>query len=473
MDEDFGDLSAEEAPPPPPPPPKVKRSLFAKKITAKVPADSEPVDFYSRAKDTFPQRRAEEERRRLKKLEKLVRKRSSTSVEVKEGSPSGEKRRKVSEQREGYSSDENAGKQATRPDANRKDSAHSSHEKTGKRDSPNSLLARYTKDINARKSDSPKAKTAEKGYISLSDSEEDGASADEEEIARPPTKLPVRYPTRQQISLSDDEDDFTIAPRKVRPPPPVEDIAEKSDEEFPELVAAAKERARKLAEQKLAAAAAFSTQNHEDVDGDDVFSTGAAKNTEPVIDILVTSHIEGSKPLAVKRKLYAKLREVRWAWCDRQILDGQKLSQETKDSIFLTWKGNKLWDWSDCSGCVENYDDGKVHLEAWTQDVFEAWKKKGDVKSRGSEHSEEDEIVKEAPVPRTKLFMKSRQFPDYKLIVKPSTTIQKMIDAFRSSNDVPDNQGITLHFDGDKLDPDDKIEDTELGDLDSVEVHIQ
>lgn len=109
MDDDFGDLSAEEAPAPPSPPPVIKkRSLFAKKITAKNPETTEAVDFYSRAKAIYPQRRAEEERRQQKKLEKLERKRSSTSVEVKEGSPSGEKRRRVSEQRDGYSSDENA-----------------------------------------------------------------------------------------------------------------------------------------------------------------------------------------------------------------------------------------------------------------------------------------------------------------------------------------------------------------------------
>lgn len=108
MDDDFGDLSAEEAPAPPPPPPKVKRSLFAKKITAKIPESDEPVDFFSRAKDVYHTQRAEEERRRQKKLVKLERKRSSASAEVQDGSPSGEKRRRVSEQKDGYSSDDNA-----------------------------------------------------------------------------------------------------------------------------------------------------------------------------------------------------------------------------------------------------------------------------------------------------------------------------------------------------------------------------
>ncbi|KAG4436891.1 hypothetical protein IFR05_007617 [Cadophora sp. M221] len=483
MDDDFGDLSAEEAPAPPPPPPKVKRSLFAKKITAKIPDSDEPVDFFSRAKDVYHTQRAEEERRRQKKLVKLERKRSSASAEVKDGSPSGEKRRRVSYQRDGYSSDDNAVDHDVGMSGGRRDSAHSSQGK-GRyqtRGSPTSLSARYSKELSTRKSASPKQNDIVKGYVSLSDSDGDNASTSEEEIEKSPTKLPVRKIANQLISVDDDDDDFTIAPRVVQPQP-VEEEVEYSDEEFPELVAAAKERARQQAAQKLAAQEAFAKQNHGDLDGDDVFETEApTKNLDPIIDILITSKIEGSKPLAVKRKLCGKLREVRWAWCDKQVFDGQKMSPDMKDTIFFTWKGNRLFDWSDCSGCVDrggklsmnSFDDGKVHLEAWTHDTFEAWKKGHEAKQRGERAHSEDEPVVEAPVQRTRLFMKSRDFPDYKLQVKASTTIQKIIDAFRLAQKLPDDKEITLHFDGDKLDPEEKIEDTELGDMDSVEVHIQ
>ncbi|KAL5320893.1 hypothetical protein ACEPPN_011703 [Leptodophora sp. 'Broadleaf-Isolate-01'] len=482
MDDDFGDLSAEEAPAPPPPPPKVKRSLFAKKITAKIPESDEPVDFFSRAKDVYHTQRAEEERRRQKKLVKLERKRSSASAEVQDGSPSGEKRRRVSEQKDGYSSDDNAVNHDVGMSESRRNSAHSSLGRYQNRGSPTSLSARYSKELSARKSASPKQNNIVKGYISLSDSDGDDASTSEEEIEKSPTKLPVRKIANQPISVDDDDNDFAIAPRVVRPRP-VEEEPEYSDEEFPELVAAAKERARKQAAQKLAAQEAFAKQNHGDLDSDDVFETEVlTKNLDPIIDILITSKIQGSKPLAVKRKLCGKLREVRWAWCDKQVFGDQKMSPEMKDTIFFTWKGNRLFDWSDCSGCVDgggklsmdSFDGGKVHLEAWTQDTFEAWKKGHEAKQRGErDHSEDEPVVEAAPVPRTRLFMKSRDFPDYKLQVKASTTIQKIIDAFQLAMKVPDHKEITLHFDGDKLDPEEKIEDTELGDMDSVEVHIQ
>jgi hypothetical protein len=90
-------------------PPK-KRSLFSKAVTEKASEADEAVEFFSRAKEIYPQRLAEEERKRQKKLVKLERKRSSTSAEIKESAPPapGGKKRKVSLQREardGHSSD--------------------------------------------------------------------------------------------------------------------------------------------------------------------------------------------------------------------------------------------------------------------------------------------------------------------------------------------------------------------------------
>ncbi|PVH88287.1 hypothetical protein DL98DRAFT_648437 [Cadophora sp. DSE1049] len=485
MDDDFGDLSAEEAPAPPPPP-KVKKSLFSKKITAKIPDSEEPVDFFSRAKDVYHLQHAEEERRRQKKLAKLERKRSSTSGEVKELSPSGAKRRRVSEQRDAYSPEEDAVNDVVETNESRRDSAHSSQgkERYRVRGSPTTLSARYTKELSARKSESPKPQMdIAKGYISLSDSDGDGASDSENESVNGASTLPVRKPN-QPISLDVDDEDFAMAPRVTRPPPPpVDDDANMSEEEFPELVAAAKERQRQQAALKAKAEGVAAGKAQGDLDGDDIFDTEAAStDVEPIIEILVTSRIQGSKPVGVKRKLYGKLREVRWAWCDKQEFDGHKMSPEMKESIFLTWKGNKLYDFSNCSGCVDgggkmsmdSLGDGKVHLEAWTEETFEAWKKGHEAKQRGErEHSEDEPVPEPAPVQRTRLIMKSREYSDYKLMVKPHTTIQKIMDAFRREKDVPDDKDITLHFDGDKLEPEDKVEDTELGDLDSVEVHIQ
>ena len=88
-------------------PPK-KRSLFSKAARENISETDEAVDFFSRAKEIYPQRLAEEERRRQKKLVKLERKRSSTSADHKESTPPGGKKRRLSSQadeRDGPSSD--------------------------------------------------------------------------------------------------------------------------------------------------------------------------------------------------------------------------------------------------------------------------------------------------------------------------------------------------------------------------------
>jgi hypothetical protein len=88
-------------------PPK-KRSFFSKAALEKASEADKAVEFFSRAKEIYPQRLADEERRRQKKIGKLERKRSSTSVEMEESIPPGRKRSKVSLQREarnGNSSD--------------------------------------------------------------------------------------------------------------------------------------------------------------------------------------------------------------------------------------------------------------------------------------------------------------------------------------------------------------------------------
>jgi hypothetical protein len=47
-----------------------------------------------------------------------------------------------------------------------------------------------------------------------------------------------------------------------------------------------------------------------------------------------------------------------------------------------------------------------------------------------------------------------------------------MIGAYRGAREVPDNKRITVYFEGDELDPATQIGQTELEDMDLLEVHI-
>ena len=54
-----------------------------------------------------------------------------------------------------------------------------------------------------------------------------------------------------------------------------------------------------------------------------------------------------------------------------------------------------------------------------------------------------------------------------------STTIARMIHAFRVARHVAVDKQVFLQFDGDKLDPGDAVVDTELGDMDHVDVYVR
>ena len=54
-----------------------------------------------------------------------------------------------------------------------------------------------------------------------------------------------------------------------------------------------------------------------------------------------------------------------------------------------------------------------------------------------------------------------------------SSSIAKMIYAFRQARKVSEDRQVFLQFDGDKLDPGVTVAETELGDMDHVDVYVR
>lgn len=90
-------------------PPK-KKSLFGNAAWSKPQESEEGIDFFSRAKELYPLRVAEEERKRRKKLEKQKqeRKTSAASAESKTSITPEVKRRRISSQAEDGTSASNS-----------------------------------------------------------------------------------------------------------------------------------------------------------------------------------------------------------------------------------------------------------------------------------------------------------------------------------------------------------------------------
>lgn len=54
-----------------------------------------------------------------------------------------------------------------------------------------------------------------------------------------------------------------------------------------------------------------------------------------------------------------------------------------------------------------------------------------------------------------------------------STYIDRMITAFRREYKLSDDAEVHFLFDGERLSPDEEIKDTEIEDMDSVDVHVK
>ena len=93
MAESIGEGSSKDVPAPP-----KKRSLFGNPAWSKPQESEEGIDFFSRAKELYPMRVAEEERKLQKKLvkQRQERKRSTASAERKASSTPEVKRQRLS-----------------------------------------------------------------------------------------------------------------------------------------------------------------------------------------------------------------------------------------------------------------------------------------------------------------------------------------------------------------------------------------
>ncbi|KAI1002874.1 hypothetical protein K3495_g5326 [Podosphaera aphanis] len=458
-----------------------KRSLFSKQILAKVSVAKDPVDFFSRAKEVYPKLLQEEEQKRQNRLKDLENKRSSREIESTEISSLEGKRRRL----------DTPESIAPEPIAleNPAPITQSEDIKWIQRES-----FKATSPI--RKTRSPSLQNNHTLSKSQELHRETYLSIDKKESSTYPTKGLARSAPIRPILLDDDSEDDKDPPL---PPPKssiVEHVTESSDEEYPELIQQARERER-LKALRLNAVKSSREQILRAPNNtlDDVFETRAEPVIEldPTVELLITSEIEGTKPLRVKRKLSQRLKEARLIWCDRQPIKRDALGRTLQDVIFFTWRRKRLFDATTCGSLglklnkegkllpIEDGADssGNIHLEAWTEEAFKISELRAAAAAEDKEQDQNDEESthnNSSSNSKFKVIMKARGMDSCKLVVRPTTTIAKMADAFRKAKAIPESTTISLRFDGDVLDPNSTVQDTELGDMeniDTVEVYLK
>lgn len=280
--------------------------------------------------------------------------------------------------------------------------------------SPKSLARRYDHYITARKRDE-EPKPSPSNVIVLEDDKED--NGDQEDSNDPQV-------TMIKVSKPLEDDDFPA-----------------SEEEFPELARKAREKARR---KRLETDIAFEPPNRSFTTGESGCiqpsqlipqSTPPLPQPDSIVQIMITSQIENTEPLIVRRKVSQRLKDVRLAWCHRQ-----EFSPEFIPTVFLTWKGKRLFDVTTCKSLgitVDQYGNilvkghkdimeevvGQIHMEAMTDKILEEYRK---TKFRAMlNEDEEDAAVPNEPSPerkkelQVKIVLKARGYEDLKLIVRP------------------------------------------------------
>ena len=383
-----------------------KRSLFNKPSWSRPQALNNDTDLFNRSNQTYADLAAEAERARKRKLARKEGERAREDV-IRERVG---KRRRVSEDEDDDSSSDG-----------RSSSSHPSHKDirtnpeiptshhvplTGPRKpihSPKSLLARYEAKVAASKAGqehNEKLKVSD--IIDLEDEEDSSA-------------LPG-----QDSNLN-----FTT----VNPAaPPEDDDQPGSDEEFPELARRAREKVRrKRLEEDIASTAA----DPQDVQLSLHQSVSPTSQPDPTLQILITSSIEYTTPLIVTRKLSQRLKDVRLAWAKRQ-----KFPANFSDTVFLTWRGKRVFDVTTCrslgitvdaigristKGGSWEEEDGRIHMEAMTAKILEAYKKAKRNEATGKEDvtAQEETVAAQDREVQVRIILKAKGLDDFKLQVRP------------------------------------------------------
>lgn len=401
----------------------LKRSLFNKPSWSKPQATTENVDIFRRSEQTYTDILAEEEKKRARKLAKKEKERAK---QVADGAGREEKRRRISD----YSKDNNGrgrGSDSDEGDRSRRTAKksvsippESSDRKptpaiADRESSPKSLSKRYEASITT-------AEFAQERVLPVSNI----IDLEDEDTQCTSVAQEVDLESPQEISQKPiEDDDFPF-----------------SDEEFPELARKAREKAKLKRMREKAPpptelhSSTTSDQKPADRNMQQLKRTPTPPPPDPPVQILITSKIPNTNPLIVNRRLTQRLKDVRITWCLKQ-----GFTEEATATVFLTWRGKRLFDVTTCKSLGIGVDaDGNVamkgekdvlgeenrqiHMEAMTNEIMESYKKARNGPTPEEAEQRDEEVDEPPKQPKgTKIILRSKGYDDFKLIVNSVRTI--------------------------------------------------
>lgn len=251
------------------------------------------------------------------------------------------------------------------------------------------------------------------------------------------------------IELGDSSEPEDAVPRQPSPPKPVEDdVEEESDEELAALARQA--RARKTQEQDKASSTPEAGMKSLTplAGGFDASYGGLASanhDPDPAIKLFISSPIPDTRPIVIVRRMSQRLQEVRVGWCKKM-----DFKDDLIERVFLIHRMRRFYDMTTVRSLGLSVEaDGQVtlkgaagkegvdqlHLEAVTQELFdkmkddqakEALKRSGQWDPAAEAGAEEEAAAaakKQDNDTLIKVVLKAKNRDDFKLKVKPVSAI--------------------------------------------------
>lgn len=305
-----------------------------------------------------------------------------------------------------------------------------------------------------------------------------------------PQKPSTVDPVTSSVIISLDSDDEGVTPPIASPLQPVrESSVELVEDPRPQV---SKEPQEKEEEDEFAE---YVRKAEEARKRQQASHGSASENTSSSgkVEILVTSTIEGSRDSRFKVFLDKPLAQVRSAWLAIQAKHKVNLPVDPSDLI-LTWKRTKVYNYSTLQNLgLRSYGDGviadgysrrgmnadgtQVHMEIWTPDMFKQWEEEEDYrrKVQAGELSDQEDTVAEPEEPEVKLkvILRARDLEEVKLTVRPETTVETLVTGFKAQRCLGPDKEVTLWFDGDMMEEHTTMQDADIDDMDTIEVHIK
>ncbi|KAH0499123.1 hypothetical protein TgHK011_006339 [Trichoderma gracile] len=209
--------------------------------------------------------------------------------------------------------------------------------------------------------------------------------------------------------------------------------------------------------------------------------------------IMVQSSIPGTKPACIKYLFNKPLRLIRDSWIALQRRKGVQLPIASDNDIVLTWQQKRVYTNStllslgirpqgDGKIIADEYSKGgllegrtKIALEAWTAEGFRQWEEEEEMRLRreAGELSEEEPEEPEEKRKKLRIKLVAKGMDVVKLSVLPETTVETLIIGFRTQRSVASDKDVSIWFDGERLEEHQTMEDADIDEMDTLEVHIK